>query len=168
MISDIESTEKWLTANGIKFHTIRHEISLKNDLMHDLIKFEGEYADAVLAKQMFLWDKKDKSKMWVVSADVNLTIGLKDIAKLVGVKPDNMRFVDENILESLLGCRKGTTNLFALLNDKQKTVRYLLDSKLFNAKWASFHPMDNCASTVINQQGILKIKELMGRSDDNF
>ena len=30
-ITDIEGTEKWLTSNGIKFHTIRHEISMKNE-----------------------------------------------------------------------------------------------------------------------------------------
>jgi len=39
--------------------------------MHDLIKFEGEHATAVLAKQMFLWDKKKKENMWLVSADVD-------------------------------------------------------------------------------------------------
>ena len=100
---------------------------------------------------MFLWDKKNKSSMWLVSADVDLTIGMKDIAKMVGVKPDNLRFCDGEVLASLLGCRQGTTNLFALLNDRERKVKYLLDSKLFNAQWASFHPMDNCASTVINQ-----------------
>ena len=73
--------------------------------MHDLIKFEGKYSSAVLAKQMFLWDKKNKSSMWLVSADVDLTIGMKDIAKMVGVKPDNLRFCDGEVLASLLGCR---------------------------------------------------------------
>jgi Ala-tRNA(Pro) deacylase len=99
---------------------------------------------------MLLWDKKDKTKIWLVSADVNLTIGTKDIAKIVGVKPDNFRFAEGDVLGSILGCRQGTTNMFALLNDKERKVKYLLDSKLFNAEWASFHPMDNAASTVVN------------------
>lgn len=150
LISDIESTEKWLTQHGISFKTVRHEETKTNELMKELVKFDGEHATAMLAKQMFLWDKKNKANMYLISLDVNSKIGMKDIAKMVGVKPDNFRFCDPDVLGNLLGCRQGTANLFALLNDSGKKVTYMLDSKLFNATWASFHPMDNCASTVIN------------------
>lgn len=37
-----------------------------------------------------------------------------------------------------------------------------------DAEWASFHPMDNCASTAINREGIMKIRELAGRDETNF
>ena len=59
-------------------------------------------------------------------------------------------------------------NYYAMINDTGKAVKILLDQKLVDADSASFHPMDNCASTVINQQSILKLKELMGRDDSNF
>ena len=32
------------------------------------------------------------------------------------------------------------------------------------AEWQSFHPMDNSASTCINQDGVAKIKELSGKA----
>jgi hypothetical protein len=43
--------------------------------------------------------------LFLVSADLDLTIGTKDIAKMVGVKPDNLRFCDGPELGTLLGCR---------------------------------------------------------------
>jgi hypothetical protein len=44
----------------------------------------------------------------------------------------------------------------------------VIDKRLMDASYASFHPMDNSGSTAINQEGILKIKELTGRDDNNF
>lgn len=37
-----------------------------------------------------------------------------------------------------------------------------------DGKYASFHPMDNTASTAISTQSILKIKDILGRNDKNF
>ena len=67
--------------------------------MHDLIKFEGKYASAVLAKQMFLWDKKRKENIWLVCAAVETNINLKDLSKFLSVKSGNLRFCDDETLE---------------------------------------------------------------------
>ncbi len=37
-----------------------------------------------------------------------------------------------------------------------------------DGQYASFHPMDNTASTAISTQSILKIKDILGRTDKNF
>lgn len=39
---------------------------------------------------------------------------------------------------------------------------------MIDAKYTSFHPMDNTGSTAINKEGILKLKELAGRDDTNY
>ena len=36
------------------------------------------------------------------------------------------------------------------------------------AEWQSFHPMDNSASTRINRDGVTKIRDLSGKSDQLF
>ena len=36
------------------------------------------------------------------------------------------------------------------------------------AEFASFHPMDNSASTAISKDGMIKLKELAGRDDTNW
>ena len=55
-----------------------------------------------------------------------------------------------------------------MINDTGKAVKILLDQKLLDAEAASFHPMDNHASTAIRKEGIMKLKELSGRDDTHF
>ena len=48
--------------------TLRHEATPTNESMKENVKFEGEHANAVLAKQLFMNDKKAKDKMWLICA----------------------------------------------------------------------------------------------------
>jgi len=59
-------------------------------------------------------------------------------------------------------------NYFAMINDTGKNVKMIIDEKLMEAKFASFHPMDNTGSTAINKEGIVKLKELAGRDETNY
>ena len=84
------------------------------------------------------------------------------------LKASNLRAADEESLANLLNGKKGMVNYYSIINDKEKKVQLILDKVLFDSDWASFHPMDNTASTAINKEGILKIKELAGRDDTNW
>lgn len=57
-----------------------------------------------------------------------------------------------------------------MINDVDKKVRIILDSKLMSAdtEFVSFHPMDNTASTAITKDGIQKLKEVSGRDDSSW
>lgn len=59
-------------------------------------------------------------------------------------------------------------NYFAMVNDTGKNVKMIVDQKLMDAKFSSFHPMDNTGSTAINKEGIEKLKELSGRDETNY
>ena len=59
-------------------------------------------------------------------------------------------------------------NYFAMINDTEKKVKIIVDQRLMDAEFASFHPMDNTGSTAVNKEGILKLKELAGRDDTNW
>jgi len=136
--------------------------------MLEKVKFDGEHANAVLAKQLFLWDKKNKDNIWLVCASALTEFDMKEFNKYLKVGSGNLRGADESALESLLGCKKGMVNFYSIINDKEKKVKLIIDQKLMDAEWASFHPMDNTGSTCINKEGLLKIKEMTGRDDTNF
>ena len=139
-----------------------------NAEMIEKVKFDGEHAKTVLAKQLFLNDKKKKENMWLVSAAVDTEIDMKGLAKHLKVGSGNLRGADLDVLDSVLGCRKGTCNFFAIVNDEEKKCKVIIDQKLMNAEFVSFHPMDNSGSTAISPASILKIKELTGRDDSLF
>jgi hypothetical protein len=55
-----------------------------------------------------------------------------------------------------------------MINDKNKEVMVILDKRLYDAPFVSFHPMDNSASIAINREGIEKIKTLCARDNKDF
>lgn len=122
----------------------------------------------MLAKNLFLWDKKKKENMWLVCAAVDNNFDLKDLSKHLGVGSGNLRGADEDVMSSLLGCKKGMVNLFAMLNDADKKVKVILDQRLADADWVSFHPMDNTASTAVSREGLQKLRAVSGRDDATF
>lgn len=59
-------------------------------------------------------------------------------------------------------------NYFAIANDLKNQVTVVMDKRLIDAPFASFHPMDNSGSIAINAEGIHKIAKIMNRDDSNF
>ena len=111
--------------------------------------------------------------MWLVCCavdtefDVDKGLG-KSLTKKGKCSSGALRGAGPDELAKYLGCKKGMVNYFSTVNDVDKKVVVLMDKRLMEAKWASFHPMDNHASTCISPEGILKIKELSERDDTNF
>jgi len=62
--------------------------------MKQLVKFEGEHANTVLSKQLFMHDKKNKDKMWLICAGVDTELDLKAINKWLKVGSGNLRAAD--------------------------------------------------------------------------
>lgn len=86
------------------------------------VKFEGIYADTVLAKNLFKHNKKNKEKLYLIVAACDTVINMKDLEAYLKTGKDNLRDGDEAVMESLLGVKKGSVNLVALLNDKDKKI----------------------------------------------
>jgi len=134
-VSSIETTEKFLQDKGIAFKTVHHTPTMKNEEMLAAIKFEGEHASAMLAKQLFLHDKKNKDRMWLVCAGLTTTIDLKALSKKVGVGSGNLRGADADSLYKYLGCKQGMVNFYSTVNDSGRNVKVLYDKALYEAPW---------------------------------
>jgi len=115
-----------------------------------------------------LFDKKKKENMWLICAGVDTEVDMKGLNKYLPVGSGNLRGADLESLEKYLGCYQGIVNYFSIVNDKENKVKVIYDKILYEAEWASFHPMDNTGSTVINREGVDKLKQLTGRDDTNF
>ena len=96
---------------------MRHEATPTNAELIEKVKFDGDQANTLLAKNLFIWDKKNKDSIWLVCAAVDNQFDLKNLAKYLGVASGNLRGADAPVLESLLGCKGGVVNLYAMMND---------------------------------------------------
>ena len=58
------------------------------------------------------------------------------------------------LMAETLGVTPGSVTLFALANDPLHRVRLVLDLALAEAQRISFHPMENTATTTVDQAGL--------------
>ena len=173
-LSDKNSTEIYLTQNSIEFHvsliklsnllflqTVNHVPVANIPAMLETVKFEGVYADTKFAKNLFLYDKKKKERLWLVICAHDTAFSMKALEKSFGIKNGDLRGADPEILESTLGVKGGSVNLFAIINDKDNKVKLVIDHTLLNNfEYVGFHPMQNDYTTAIKRESVQKIIDL--------
>ena len=88
---------------------------------------------------------------------------MNDLAKRLE-SPKGVRLADESVLFDKLGVKQGCVSPFALLNDTNVDVKFLLDDDLINGGHEKlfFHPMENSASTAISPEDLVKFAEATG------
>lgn len=63
-----------------------------------------------------------------------------------------------------LGVTPGSVTAFALMNDTQHRVKFILDAKLLSYKTLNFHPLTNTATTTIGREDFLRFLNATGHS----
>lgn len=84
---------------------------------------------------------KKSQRYFLISALDDTKVDLKEFAKVVNEK--EVRNGDEELLSSLLGCKKGNISPFGLLVDTQNKVSFYLDSRITPDTPLLVHPMAN-------------------------
>ena len=118
--------------------------------------FVGEYAETKLAKNLFLVDKKNKARMWIVCAAEDTAIDMKALTKTLGVGSGNLRGGSEEDMYAKLGARKGCLTLFSVINDTENAVKLIIDKRLAeDFTYIGFHPMINTATSAITKESMM-------------
>ena len=120
---------------------MRHEPVFTIPEMLEKVKFDGEWSNAMFAKNLFLHNKKKKELLYLVVAAHETNIDMKALTTHLKAGSGNLRAGDQEVMEQLLGVKKGAVNLFSLLNDKENKVILLLDKQLLEFPLVAFHPM---------------------------
>jgi Ala-tRNA(Pro) deacylase len=124
-------------------------------LEHPAVFRVGEASEALEAlpgghsKNLFLRDQK--GVLWLVSALQSTRIDLKGLPAVIG--SGRLSFGKAELLEEVLGVTPGSVTAFALVNDRERRVRFVLDRALAEADPVNFHPLRNTATTSVSQAG---------------
>jgi Ala-tRNA(Pro) deacylase len=110
------------------------------------------------AKNLFLKDAKDQ--VWLVSARDDTIIDLKRLPKAIGSA--RLSFASSDLMAKLLGVTPGSVTPFALINDTDRRVRFVLDIALAEAPILNFHPLINTASTSVTPAELARFLALLG------
>jgi Ala-tRNA(Pro) deacylase len=142
-------------AHGIDHRTTEHPAVFRVG--------EGEEVKAQIAgahtKNLFLKDAK--GRLWLISAADRTRIDLKRLHMVIGSA--RLSFGREELLIEALGVRGGSVTAFALINDPQQKVTFVLDRTLAEAELVNFHPLENTATTTLSQAGFRSFLAALGR-----
>jgi len=140
----------YFTENGIDYDNVDHPaVFTVEEMMPHLKTVTG-----AITKNLFLKDKK--KNLYLLSAKYDRDIKLNDIAKAIGAK--ELRFADESVMFEKLGVRQGCVTAYALVNDKEKSVKFVVDKELVDGSTdaVNFHPLVNTATTRISSKDFNK------------
>jgi Ala-tRNA(Pro) deacylase len=144
----------FLTAHGIAHTTLEHPAVWRVD--------DGEEIKAALpgahTKNLFLKDAK--GQLWLISAEGHTQIDLKRLHPVIG--SGRLSFGSAELMEEALGVTPGSVTAFALINDPERRVRFVLDRTLWEAELVNFHPLTNTATTAVSQEGFRAFFEAVG------
>ncbi|MFM8820927.1 MAG: prolyl-tRNA synthetase associated domain-containing protein [Phenylobacterium sp.] len=110
-------------------------------------------------KNLFLKDAR--GDLWLVCAKDDTAIDLKRLHSVIGAA--RLSFGSAERMAETLGVTPGSVTLFALANDPQRRVRLVLDLALAEAEEVSFHPLENTATTTVDQAGMRAFLDHLGR-----
>jgi Ala-tRNA(Pro) deacylase len=117
---------------------------------------EGDEIKAALpgghTKNLFLKDAK--GRLWLVSALQDTRIDLKALPAVIGSA--KLSFGSADLMLETLGVTPGSVTAFALMNDSERRVTFVLDKALLAREPLNFHPLINTATTAVSAEGFLR------------
>ena len=115
--------------------------------------------DAGHTKNLFLKDKA--GALFLVTALESTRVDLKELARELGAK--RFSFANAALLMAHLGVSPGAVTPFALLNDAEARVGFVLDAALLAGPHIHAHPLHNAATLAVTPAELLKFAESCGR-----
>jgi Ala-tRNA(Pro) deacylase len=109
-------------------------------------------------KNLFLKDAK--GQLWLISAEANAQIDLKRLHPVIGA--GRLSFGNPELMAQVLGVTPGSVTAFALVNDRERRVRFVLDRTLAEADVVNFHPLVNTATTAVGRAGFARFLAAVG------
>lgn len=144
----------FLAANGIDETTYHHPAVFT---VHEGADIKDRIPGAH-TKNLFLKDARDQ--LWLVSAEGHARIDLKRLHHVIGSA--RLSFGSAQLMAEALGVTPGSVTAFALLNDTDRRVRFVLDRTLAEAEQVNFHPLTNTATTTVSREGFRRFLDLVG------
>lgn len=107
------------------------------------------------SKNLFLRNKK--GEMWLVTCFEDRKIDLKALGAALGA--GRVSFGSPDRLRTHLGVEPGAVTPFAVINDREGKVKFVLDQGMQQSDPLNFHPLVNTMTTAISPSDLIRFLE---------
>ncbi len=143
-----------LRALGIAERTVAHPPVFTVD---EARRLRGDLP-GVHTKSLFLRDPREA--MWLVVCLEDRPVDLRRLAERLGAR--RLSFGSPARLMRHLGVIPGAVSPFAVINDRARTVRVVLDQAVLTRDPVNLHPLDNTMTTAIAAADLIRFLEAEG------
>ncbi len=138
-----------LESLGIPYERYQHEAAYH---MEDCAELDRQVG-AVTCKNYFLCTRRKKVYvLCIVSPEARLNTS--NLSAQAGTA--RLSFAGEEPMRELLNVYPGAVSPFGLIFDRDRQVRFLMDSALKSADRLAFHPCDNTETVVISAKDFVE------------
>lgn len=113
-------------------------------------------------KNLFL--KAKDGALLLASCLGHRRIRIADLEKAVCAK--RLSFGSPELLGEVLGVRPGSVTPLALMNDRARRVRLVLDAQMMRMAPLNFHPLHNAATVALSREGFLAFLRETGHAPE--
>jgi Ala-tRNA(Pro) deacylase len=113
-------------------------------------------------KNLFLRNKKEE--MWLVVAAEDRAIDLKRLGERIGA--GRLSFGSPERLMTYLGVVPGAVTPFALINDRDRRVKVVIDRALLAIDPVNCHPLTNDMTTAISPADLIRFVRACGHEPE--
>ena len=110
-------------------------------------------------KNLFLRDKK--GAIYLVVAREEAEIELKGLHRRLGAS-GRFSFGSPDLLREVWGVEPGSVSPFGAINDTEHRVTVVLDSEMMWHETLNYHPLDNCMTTAIARDDLIRFLRWTG------
>lgn len=144
----------FLDRHGIAHETRWHEATFTVEEGRDLkAQMPGGHT-----KNLFMKDKD--GVIVLISAHADSELKLNQLHKVIGTR--RLSFASGDLMEEYLGVTPGSVTAFALMNDAEGRVRFVVDAALMQHDPLNFHPLVNTATTAVSREDFRRFVALTG------
>lgn len=144
-----------LARHGVAQRTVSHEavftVAQSSAVERDL---PGGHV-----KNLFLKDKK--GAFFLVTAHAHARIDLKRLHQVIGAS-GRVSFGSAEQLQAVLGVEPGSVTPYAVVNDRERRVRFFIDRTLFAYEVLNAHPLVNTMTTAVAREDLLRFLDEIG------
>lgn len=126
--------------------------------VEDSKRLRGELPGAHI-KNLFIKDKK--GALFLISAMETTQINLKTIHETIGGQ-GRVTFCSAEVLGEVLGVEPGSVTPLAVINDREKRVKVVLDERLLAHERINVHPLVNTMTTGIQRDDLIRFLTVTG------
>lgn len=113
-------------------------------------------------KNMFL--KSKSGELILVTCIETRRIRIRDLEKAIGAK--KLSFAHPDLLLAHLGVTPGAVTPLSVMNDRDRSVRVILDAQMMRTPTLNCHPLHNEATIAISTPDLMRVLDHTGHVPD--